>query len=398
MSQALRVSTQTHRRRIVLALVIAVSLTTAACSATPAANPVASVTPAPSVAASTPAGGTPAPTPTAAASTSAPTPIPTEPLAVVAALVGDDTATVSFSDWNRLRGGAPVPAATDPADRLALILSLQGRAPASGFAMAQFRGHRAAWGWDTLDLAWEATLQADGPPVFVLGLVPGFDLAPLIAHFRDRVFSEVRRGPARVFSRPLDVAAPWVKTTELAIHNTAIFGDARLMVLSSSPEELDRALARLTGAMTPAAPRATAFAAAVAGLGDVDAAIVLLRGEMCASFAPAADPALAAVAATLHPWAALAAGWRTGDAAAVGRFAFVYDDPATASADLAGRARLAREGSTGDGRPLADLVFRLVDARADGALILLDVEPAGGQPVRIVQAYRGSELPFAACG
>jgi len=395
MRQVVRIPDPARRRRIALALVVGVVI--AACSSTPSASPAAPATPAVSGAASTPAGATSTPASTAEP-TPAATPLAAAPLAVVDALVGDETATVFYTDWSRIRGGAPAAAPTDPADRLALILSLQGRAPASGFAMAQFRGHRAAWGWDTLDLAWEATLQADGPPVFVLGLAPGFDPAPVIAHFRERAFSEARRGPALVFSRALDPADDWVRTTELAVHTTAILEEKRLMVLSSSPEELDRALARLADTSTLPGPHAAAFAGVVAGLGPVDAAIVLLRGGMCASFAPAADRALAAVAATLHPWAAVAAGWTTGDPAAVGRFAFVYDDPATASADLAGRARLAREGSTGDGRPLADLVFRVVDARTDGALILLDVEPAGGLAVRILQAYRRSELPFAACG
>jgi hypothetical protein len=264
--------------------------------------------------------------------------------------------------------------------------------------MARFRGHRAAWGWDTLDLAWEANLGGGGAPVFVLGFAPGFDLAPVLAHFRDRGFTGEQGGPALVFSRPFDVGAPWINTTELAIHNTAILGDAGLMVLSSSPEELGRALGRLAGTGGQTGARAAAFAAAVAALGPVDAAAVELGGDVCAMLAPRDDPALAAVAATLHRWTALAVGWRTDDSGAAARFAIAYDDPATATADLAGRARLAREGSTIEGLPLVDAVFRLLDARVDGGLILLDVEPAGGLPARILQAVLRRDLPFAACG
>ncbi|MFH0751441.1 MAG: hypothetical protein V2B17_06355, partial [Chloroflexota bacterium] len=371
---------------------LAVAALAAACAAIPPGTPAPAWTPA-----RTPA-GTPAATPTTFVEpTPTASPLPADPLAVVAALVGDDTAAVLFSDWSRIRGGAG-PAATDPAERLALMQSLEPRAPAAGYAVARFRGHRAAWGWDTLDLAWEARLAGADAPVFALGLAPGLDLSPVLAHFRDRGFTETRRGSALVLAHSLDLAVDWLNTTELAIRTTAIFEAEGLMVLSSSPEELDGALDRLAAGGTPAGSRGAAFAAAVGGLGLVDSAVVELRGDLCAAFVPRDDPALAAVATTLHPWTALAAGWRTDDAGATARFAIAYDDPATASADLAGRARLAREGSTGDGRPLVEVAFRLVDARVDGGLILLDVEPAGGLPAPILHAVLGRDLVFAACG
>jgi hypothetical protein len=393
MEQVIRVPGPARLRRVALALVV--SVVTGACSGTPSATLAPPMSPAPTPIVERTPTPTMEPTP-------APTPLSAEPLAIVAALVGDDTATVFVSDWDRIRGGAPAPAATDPAERLRLMRSIEPRAPAAGFAMSRFRGHREAWGWDTFDLAWEATLVGRGAPVFVLGTSPGFDLTPVLAHFRDRNFTEERRGSALVLSRPLDLAEPWLNTTELAIHTTAIFEDAGLMVLSSSAEELtralDRVLDRLAGSEVPAGSRAAAFAAAVAGLGEVDAAAVELRSDLCAALAPRGDPALAAIAATLHPWTALAAGWRTDAAGAAARFAIAYDDPALASADLAGRARLAREGTTGDGRPLIDVTFRLLDARVDGDLVLLDVQPAGGLPVRIQQAFLRRDLPFAACG
>lgn len=104
MGHVLRIPTPTRRGRI--ALVVVVSLLAAACSGTPSASPATPATPTPTAAASTPAGETSAPT-QSAEPTPAPTPILAGPLAVVAALVGDDTATVSFSDWDRMRGDAP---------------------------------------------------------------------------------------------------------------------------------------------------------------------------------------------------------------------------------------------------------------------------------------------------
>ncbi|MFH1475356.1 MAG: hypothetical protein ABIG85_05795 [Chloroflexota bacterium] len=332
------------------------------------------------------------PTPTA------PTPISADSLAVVAALIGDDTSTGLFSDWSRIRGGAPAPDATDPVARVTLLQSLDPRALAAGYAVARFRGHRVAWGWDALDLVWEARLTGADAPVFALGLAPGSDLAPVLAPFRDRGFTEARRGSVLVFAHPLDLAVDWLNTTELAIRTTAIFEAAGLMVPSSSPEELDGALDRFAAGGTSAGSRGAALAAAVAGLGAVDAAVVGLRGDLCATLVPGNDPTLAAVAATLRPWTALAAGWRTDAAGVAARFAIAYDDPATAAGDVGGRARLAREGSTVDGHPLVEVAFRLVDARADAAVLLLDVEPAGGLPKRILQAFIRGDLPFAACG
>ena len=354
-------------------------------SAAPTQTAAPTATPAP----------TPTPTPTPAA-----TGAPSDSAATVATLVGEDAATVYLTDWNRIRGDRPVPA--DPAARFDLVAELADHAPASAFALPHFLGHREAWGWDSLDLAWEATVQGDGPPVFILALRPDADLDGILAHFKAREFAVDERLGAVLFSRPLSLADDWVTTTELAIHNTAILVEARLMVLSSSREAVDRALDALAGTPpaggSPAAgTRASAFVAAVGALGAGDAAVVELRPDMCPTFAPRGDPDLGPVAARLHAWTALASGWRGGSSGATARLVFAYAEPGLATADLADRARLAREGSVG-GRLLSETVFRLDDARAEGSLVVLDVSPAGGRPQGILSAFLRRDLVFAACG
>jgi hypothetical protein len=174
------------------------------------------------------------------------------------------------------------------------------------------------------------------------------------------------------------------------------------MVLSSSGEAVERALDALAGTApaggSPAAgTRASAFVAAVGALGPVDAAIVELRPDLCSTFAPRGDPDLGPVAARLHAWTALAAGWQGGSSGATARLVFAYAEPGLAAADLAGRARLASEGAA-EGGPLSETVFRLEDARTEGSLAMLDVAPVGGRPLRILSAFVQRDLVFAACG
>jgi hypothetical protein len=368
-----------------------------AATATPSAAPTQGAVPtAASTATPVPAPiPTPAPTPTPAATVA-----PSGPAASISRLVGEDTATVYLTDWARIRGDRPVPA--DTAARFPLVRDLADRA-ASAYAVSHFRGHREAWGWDTLDLDWEATVQGDGPPLYILALGPDADLDAIMGAFRDRDFAADERPGAVVFSRTLDVSEGWIRTTELGIHNTAILAGPRLMILSSSGDDVNRAVDALAGGQPPASSspaagtRTSAFATAVGALGAVDAAIVELRPDMCSTIARPDDPDLGPVAARLHPWSALAAGWPGSSSSGTARLVFAYSEPGLAEADLDGRARLARDGSV-NRQPIAERLFRLDDARTEGSLIVLDVSLLDGRPLGILSAFMQRDLVFAACG
>ena len=89
---------------------------------------------------------------------------------------------------------------------------------------------------------------------------------------------------------------------------------------------------------------------------------------MCTTIARPDDPTLGSVAAKLHPWTALAAGWPGSPSDGTARLIFVYPEPGLAAADLAGRARLAREGSVFR-QPISERLFRL-----DSITCLVDAE------------------------
>ena len=103
--------------------------------------------------------------------------------------------------------------------------------------MSRALGHGAAWGWDSLDLDWEATITTGGPAVHVLRFRDDFDLGPVTARFDERGFSrEVIEGRAILRSHELDPSAGWLGTTELAILHTAFLRDGRTLVLSSDDD------------------------------------------------------------------------------------------------------------------------------------------------------------------
>ena len=70
-------------------------------------------------------------------------------------------------------------------DKLQVVMSTsKDEALASGFGIAHLRDHYDTWAFDALDLDWEATIQGDGAPLFVLRFRDGFDLTPVAAAVR----------------------------------------------------------------------------------------------------------------------------------------------------------------------------------------------------------------------
>ena len=109
--------------------------------------------------------------------------------------------SVGFTDWGRIKASVRAPRTSPGAspidDKVAVGMSTaKGEALASGFGLAHLRDHYATWAFDAMDLDWEATIQGDGPPLFVLRFRDGFDLAPVAALFDAARLLDDRRCPA----------------------------------------------------------------------------------------------------------------------------------------------------------------------------------------------------------
>ena len=100
---------------------------------------------------------------------------------------------ILFTDWSRIGSSLGLETLTSASpleQRLQLVLSTtRQHAAASAYGVAHFSGHADAWGWDTADLDWEASIVSRAlPPIYVLKLHAGFDFAPVAARFAGRGF------------------------------------------------------------------------------------------------------------------------------------------------------------------------------------------------------------------
>ena len=316
------------------------------------------------------------------------------------------TATsVAFTDWGRIKastGAEDVTGASPIDDKTRVLMSTNmNETAASGFGVARFLNQRDTWGWDTLDLDWEATMGVDGPPVFVLRFRDGFDLAPVAARFDEREFTNETVPGGVIRSHEMDISNDWMTSSEFGILNTAFLDDGRTLVLSSGLDGV-RDVATNHGSFT-SLPGLDATAAALDG---ASAAVLLPDPGACVGFAPLpvdpgdplASPDLSMPTAGLHPYAAMGVGYARPDWDPIGRIVFSYLDDETAAADLAGRRTLAE---TGDSQivkgPIADAMFTVADAHVDGADLELDVSPVDGRPRRLMNMIYARDMVFAGC-
>jgi len=330
------------------------------------------------------------------------------PLAEAVTFAPLGAGTILFTDWATAKaehGYDNVTSATPLDERMDAMVDLGWtEAPFAGFAIDRFALHAEAWGWDTTDVDWEASFGVDGPPVAVLRLRDGFDLAPVIAHLDDRGFSTEVYGDATIRSHAMDVGADWIRTSGFGILNTAILDDGRTLVLSGSLEAVKATLDARHLDFAQAPPSWVVAGA----LGSPLSAAIEVGTDACAAYDPLVQDAgdaganadLLAEVGTLSPWQAMGIGtYRDDTGAAVGRYVFDHLTEADALAALAGRARLADQGiSLRTDEPYATSVFRLVTFTTDGRDIVLDVAPVEDQSRRLQQAFFSRDMVFATCG
>jgi hypothetical protein len=316
------------------------------------------------------------------------------------------TATsIGFTDWGRIKSSQDAEDVTgaSPMDAKLQVALATGKdeALASGFGLAHLRDHYETWAFDAMDLDWEATIQGDGPPLFVLRFRDGFDLAPVSALFDSRGFSTASVPGATLRSHEMVLHEDWLTSTEFGILNTALLDDDRTLVLSLDADQV-RDVAAHHG-QYPDLPGLDATAAALDG---ASAALFLPGLGTCLGFTPLpfdigdplASPDLSQPTAGLQPYAALGIGYGRPGWSPVGRISFGYLDGATAAADLAGRRKLAETGdSQRVGQPIADALFTVADAHVDGATLTLEAAPVNGRPRHLFDMVFTRDMVFAGC-
>ncbi len=361
-----------------------------------------------------------APTSTPTPTTSPPSPAPSidrtpEPnidhghLGEAAAYLRPDADQLYFTDWSAIKasiGREEVTSASPIDDRLGVVLELgRSEAGATGFARDHLREHAEVWGFDSLDFHWEAMIQGEGAPAWVLRFEAGIDLAPVIARFDEREFTTETYAGVTIRSLDLDVAEDWIRASEFAILNTALMPDGQTFVLSSGIERVRSVIDQVTDPGAAPIP----FANTVGVLSGASAAILLVGTGTCSTFDPAGLPRLpperlAAIrqqladAGPLSAYDALGVGYsRTWDP--IGRIAFAYSDPDTALTDLPARRTLAEDGDSlvVAGR-YSEAVFTVNEAGAADGVITLDVAPIDDRPRRLIDMVFVRDMLFAACG
>jgi hypothetical protein len=310
---------------------------------------------------------------------------------------------LGFTDWSRIRaslGAEDVTGDSPIDDRFAVLMATtQQEAAASAFGAAYLRTHHDTWGWDTLDVDWEATYSGDGPPVSLVRLRDGTDVDAIAARYDERGFTTEETTFGTIRSHELDLTADWIRSGELAVTNTAFLDDGRTLAFSSSLETLRDSLSQADQAFLPGQP-------GVVGALDGASAAWLVLAPDCTAFTPLPfdpfdpHPSIRPLPTgqPLHPWTAMGIGYSRPDWTPVGRIAMGFLDRAHAAADAEARVHEARTGLSQRVRaPYADALFTLDDSRVEDQTLVLEVTPANDMPRRLFDMLFARDMTFAGC-
>ncbi|HZM72109.1 MAG TPA: hypothetical protein VFC71_01925 [Candidatus Polarisedimenticolia bacterium] len=371
-----------------------------------------------------PASATPGATLSAAPSSAAAIDVPGG-LGEALAFADVETQRVTFTDWAAIKaaiGASSVTSSTPLDEKLAALAQLNGLRDAppteaifGGFATSFLRTHVDLWGFDALDLDWDASIQGAQPPMWVLRFRPGFDFSAFQAKLDEYGFTseQLPRGILRshehfVGATYTDAAgrtSQLAPTTEFQIGNTAFLDDGRTVVMFWDPRDAAAGPALIRDGLTNGFGGTLDLSLeSVARLLDAPFAARLEVGSSCGSFAvQARDPevrasidALLDEAGPLDAYNALGIGYsREHDP--IGRVVMGYAEEAAAQADLAGRRLLAERGIESHGRPYAELWFTLGDARVEERSVVVDLAPVNDLARNLILAAINRDMLFASC-
>jgi len=339
---------------------------------------------------------------------------PSSPLGQALAISPASARGVYFTDWVRLKQYEGIPTLTSrgplPVRARFLEAVIRDQAVASFFGAAYALRQASLWGWDATDLLWEERVEAvAGPPAYALRLRPDFDLSLVERRFRARGFTMRSYRGVAVYSHPLDLAADWAGSTDLALYNAAILPDRHTLVLSGGLLSVHAIIDTYRG-VAPSLGASAASRAVATDLGVVASAVLLPGAVACRTFDPLTSLSRGAVPATrqallhrlrldhlrLHPYQLFGLGYRVEGKRPLGIITLHYADARDAAEDLAARSRIAATGiSPRQDEPYHQL-FTFLSAAAAGDDVILRLGPA--HPPGLIDMVGMGDMAFAACG
>lgn len=353
-------------------------------------------------------------------------PGPDSPLAEALQFVTANIVTVEFVDWAGIKEqkgfgdltGAATQVERDAFREAMLAPAVAGQPRRETEYLSALTYHPSfttlvdEWGFDALDLEWEASLSGIGEPlvfVHVLKLRDTFDFATLQTRFEQRGYAHDTRGQATIWTHGIS-QDPWlIILGQLPMANVAVLESDHVLVIGSldlqrGRDGLAAVLDAHAGPGVAASVRASLDAAA-RGLDHPINAYLAVGSYLCTRLDPANNPqappaavAEIAAAAPLHLYAAFGLGYSRAHEP-IGRFVFAYDSAADAEADLAGRESLATTGTLlgrQSGRTAAEF-FTVDSTRVDGSVMSLEVTPRENLPQLLFHLVIDYALTFAAC-
>lgn len=331
---------------------------------------------------------------------------------------GLDRASLDFVDWAQLKqlhGGLATDAHGSMAERRRLLLDIaRSEAAPMPFGFDRLPRWTEAWGWDSLDLDWEARVYGE---LAVMRFGARWDPRPFQEALLGFGYRPEPIPGGTVYHPDPTAEVPWYlrfanmhaldlhgRVTTQPMVQLAISADGRTVLFSRDHRAGPWLRAGLEA--DPAEVASTAFGRAAAALGRPIAASILHGRAACSErtngWLEGEARRVAASVAPLHRYEVLAAGYSRAHSTAPpdGRFVFVYERPEQARDDLAGRRILIEQGYQYDDdiSRYAHVAFSLAEARVVGSELVLDVAPVGGAPVHVLRNVQIKPALFATCG
>lgn len=314
-----------------------------------------------------------------------------------------------FTDLDQFRtfaGAEDLDAARASSDELSefyKFLSAPDHPYGGSYGAYTWPEHRRNWGWNELDLVWEANVSAPGATGSVVAFNPDFELTRLTSRLVKRKFRRSTYKGVAVYSHsdlsvlsvPTGIeGVPDIPSTSIQMLNAGILEDESVAVFSYEKKDV-RAMIDVARD-GPSVGDDDDYA----GLADryADAAALYLAPADC-GLPSRVHPSVRRPALGFKGkrYETLALVYRVeGEGETTGSIAMHYADAEDAKEDLEKRERAASGFSLISPGVSYSELFSLQDASVDGNDLILEVEPADGR-LALSKLLGEEDLLFALC-
>jgi len=323
----------------------------------------------------------------------------------------------AFTDWELHKNYTAFPSITSSSDKderqrflRALALYWSGSLPGTSGDQMVTSEMVQRWSWDALDLTWEAVINpaGEGGSIYISKFHNDFDLATVLARYRERNYQESEYAGATVYTHEND-GSDWI-IPEYSFLNTAVLSSEKILLRASQIEQLHSILD--TYRQTSGGKGfSESLEETVSRSGPLADLVIRPASELCPY------PQLGPGASDLSPdspvakamkakrFEELIIGYHVEAKRPLGLLAIHYANSGDAEADLPIRTEAARDGPSlilGRGKPYHDFLFTVNQTRVEGSDIVIEVQPVRDQPSYIFTKNLYSmlfrqDMLFAAC-